>query len=534
MSRRPFPVRTLPLASIVAAMLTTVASGSPPTTERASNDATPGFNTAIPESILTPDRVETSIGTLEFFDGLPDEATVDAVYDNLDRIRGTEVFLNFIPAASLEGLRIGMAEQGCTEPHQCLMFKRLLDSNPLFLTGNTDTVYASIMLDLERHGPVVVEVPPKCGPGTVNDAFFRFVIDMGGPGPDRGQGGKYLILPPDAMPDIDAPIGGTAIELDGESYFAVRSPGYMNWLILRGLLVDGKPDAAVEMFESGLKVYPYADRDAPTEMAFVDASTIPFNTIHANDETFFQEVHTVLDREPIGLLDPELRGLAASIGLQKGRPFEPDDRMKSILEDSVAIGNATARAVFLRPRDPGAFLYPGQQWYTPFIGDDYRWLIADGAGGRNLDARTLFFYCATVNTPAMALKMPGVGSQYALVSTDSAGRYLTGDQRYTLRIPADVPAKNFWSFVVYDPQTRSELQTDQKFPSVNSARDELHENPDGSVTLHFGPTAPEGPEAANWIQTRPGKGWFALLRLYGPLEPWFEKTWRPGDIERMK
>ena len=496
-----------------------------------SQDATPGFNTLIPESIMTPDVVDTSIGTLRFFDGMPTEATVETVYDNLDRSRGMEVFLNFVPAASLEGLREGMVDQGCDQPHQCLMFSQLLDSAPLFLTGNTDTVYASVMMNLEADGPMVVEVPPKCGPGTVNDAFFRFVVDMGGPGPDRGQGGKYLILPPDAMPDVDAPIGGKAVDIDGEAYFAVRSPGYVNWLILRGLLVDGKPDAAVEMFESGLKVYPFAERNDPPEMEFIDGSRISFNTIHANNFKFFEEIHTVLEREPVGLIDPELRGLAASIGIQKGKPFDPDPRMKRILEDSIAIGNATARAIFLRPRDTGAILFEGQQWYTPFIGGDYRWLIEDGAGGRNLDARTLFFYCATVNTPAMALKMPGVGSQYALIATDSEAAYLDGSKNYSLEIPADVPAKNFWSFVVYDPQTRSELQTGQLFPSKNSARDSFHENPDGSVTLRFGPEAPDGPEAMNWIQTVPGKGWFALLRLYGPLEPWFEQTWRPGDIE---
>ena len=160
-------------------------------------------------------------------------------------------------------------------------------------------------------------------------------------------------------------------------------------------------------------------------------------------------------------------------------------------------------------------------------------VVADGAGGRNLDARTLFFYCATVNTPAMALKMPGVGSQYALISTDSEGDYLDGSKNYTLLIPPDVPAKNFWSFVVYDPQTRSELQSGQLLPSKNSVRDSMIENPDGSITLHFGPKSPNGINASNWIQTVPGKGWFALLRLYGPLEPWFEKTWRPGDLERV-
>ena len=176
------------LAPILLALAASGCDAPAKKTTIVDDSVTPGFNTLVPESIMTPDEVETSIGTVRFFDGMPDEATVDAVYENLDRIRGTEVFLNFIPAASLQGLREGMAQQGCTEPNQCLMFKRLLDSNPLFLTGNTDTVYASVMMDLEAFGPMVVEVPPKCGPGTVNDAFFRFVIDMGGPGPDRGQG----------------------------------------------------------------------------------------------------------------------------------------------------------------------------------------------------------------------------------------------------------------------------------------------------------------------------------------------------------
>ena len=153
-------------------------------------------------------------------------------------------------------------------------------------------------------------------------------------------------------------------------------------------------------------------------------------------------------------------------------------------------------------------------------------------GGRNLDARTLFFYVATVNTPAMALRIPGVGSQYALTEHDSRGEYLDGARHYHLTIPPDVPAKDFWSVVVYDPQTRSELQTGQAFPSRNSTRDPLARNADGSITLTFGPTAPDD-HPGHWIQTVSGKKWFAILRLYGPLEPWFDKTWIPGDIESL-
>ena len=482
---------------------------------------TPGYNTEIPAKIMTPDKVETRIGTLEFFDGLPTEETTKKVYDNLDFLRGVETFLNGIPATSVEGMRVGMQELGATRSNQVVIFDKVMDSNPLFLTGNTSTVYASAILDLEKDGPTVVEVPAGSGPGTVNDAFFRFVIDMGAPGPDRGKGGKYLILPPDYE-------GATP-----EGYFVATSTSYINWLILRGFLVDGKPDASSKMYREGLKIYPLKDLKNPTPMEFINGSGKSFNTIHANNFEFYPELHTVLEREPIAFIDPELRGLFASIGIQKGKPFEPDARMKSILTDAVAVGNATARAMAFKTRDAQANIYKNSRWEYGFLGGDYRWLKDGGAGGRFLDARTRFFYAATVNTPAMTLKMVGIGSQYAFGILDKDGNYLDGSKNYKLHIPANVPAKKFWSVVVYDPQTRSELQTSQPLPSIQSQRTPLQYNENGSVDLFFGPKAPAGKEN-NWVQTVPGKGWFAVLRLYSPLEPWFDKTWQPGDFELVK
>jgi len=494
--------------------------------------ATPGYNYKIPEKIMTPDTVSTRIGDLEFFDGMPTPDTVQKVYDNLDLIRGTEAFLNGIPATSIEGLRLCMVEIGADTFNKALIFDQLLDSAPLFLTGNTDTVYCSVFFDLEKNGPTVVEVPPKCGPGTVNDAFFRFVTDMGIPGPDRGQGGKYLILPPHEMLDLDPPVGGMEAEVNGETYFVSRSTSYVNWLILRGFLVDGKTDVAVNSFKSGLKVYPLSQKDNPPAMEFISGSKKSFNTIHANTYPFYEELHTVLEREPVSMLDPELRGLFAAIGIEKGKPFAPDERMQKILTEAVAIGNATARAILFRPRLEGTYYYPNSAWATAFVGGSYEWLKNEGNGGRNLDARTLFFYQATVNTPAMVMKMVGKGSQYAYASTDANGDYLDGSKAYKLNIPANVPAADFWSVVIYDPQTRSELQTGHEFPSKNSKRNPLTENADGSVDLYFGPEAPAGHES-NWIQTVPGKGWYTILRLYGPLETWFDKTWRPGEIELL-
>ncbi len=197
------------------------------------------------------------------------------------------------------------------------------------------------------------------------------------------------------------------------------------------------------------------------------------------------------------------------------------------------MGNGTARALLWFERDKSNFLYENSYWKTGFLGGSYEYLRDEGMGGRNLDARTQFYYMATVNTPAMTWKLIGKGSQYAWGYLDSKGNYLDGDKTYKLNIPKDPPAKKFWSMVAYDPQTRSELQTSQPFPSKQSQRDKMIVNDDGSIDLYYGPEAPAGKEA-NWTQTVPSKGWFVVLRLYSPTEVWYEKTWRPGEIELVK
>jgi hypothetical protein len=486
-------------------------------------EKTPGYNNKIPESIMTPNNLETRIGTFEYFDGIPTPETADAIYNHLDYIRGVETFLNGIPAASLEAFRRGQAGLGLKNSNQVLIFDELMDSNSLFLTGNTDTVYVSAFLDLRKDGPTVIEIPAGTGPGTVNDAFFRFVIDTGPPGPDKGKGGKYLILPPDHEGDVP------------DGYFVSKSTSWVNWFIARGFLKDGKPDFSSQLFRNGLKIYPLAKAAKPPKMKFLNGSGKAFNTIGSNDFNFFEELHAVIDREPIEMLEPQLRGIYASIGIQKGKPFKPDDRMKEILSKAAEVGNATARTMLWYERDKSAFLYKGSHWKRGFVGGSYEFLKDEGMGGRNLDARAFYFYFATVNTPAIVWKMIGKGSQYAWGYLDSEGNYLDGGKNYKLNLPKDAPAEQFISIVVYDPQTRSQLQTDQPFPSKNNVRDKdtLIFNDDGSFDLYFGPQAPKGKEA-NWIQTVPNKGWFSLLRLYSPTEAWFDKTWRPGEIELVK
>jgi len=345
---------------------------------------------------------------------------------------------------------------------------------------------------------------------------------MGAPGPDRGKGGKYLILPPDFEGEAPVPA----------EYFVKKSPTYVNWLPLRGFMKDGGTAAAVKMWTEGLKIYPLAEAGSPRPLEVVQGTGRVFNTIHANDVSFYREIDAVIQREPIDALPAEIRGNLAAIGMQRGKRFAPDERMQRLLVDAVAIGNATARSIAFRPRSETIWYYGRESsWFTAFDGGDYQWLVDNGNGGRNKDARTLFFYIATVNTPAMVLKMVGMGSQYALAATDSEKRYLDGSKTYKVVIPADAPVKDFWSLVVYDPQTRSMLQTSQPYPSKNSERNEdMVKGSDGSTTIWFGPKAPNGCEK-NWVQTVPGKGWFLCLRLYGPLQTWFDKTWRPSEIE---
>ena len=473
------------------------------------------MTTDIPASITTPDAVETSIGTLRFFDGFPDTATVRMVYDNLDLMRSVQVFLTAMPAASFCSLRGGIRTFG-PDNETAIITESLTDSKILIFGGNTETVYGSVWADT-KNGPLVLEIPPDLL-GFANDFWGRYVGDFGRAGQDKGKGGKYLLLPP----------GYNGVVPEG--YFVLQSPTYGNLIWLRGFVVNGDPGPAVANFKTNLRVYQLADAANPNAMKFVNVSGKHFNTLFANDVTFFDQVDRVVQEEPLDAIDPETRGLLASIGIRKGGLFTPDARMKSILADAAAIGNATGRTLVFSTRNQDAYLYPNSWWKQLFLVNDYQF-SPDGI--LNPEARTTLYYIGWGVTPAMMVKMVGIGSQYAITERDASGTYLDGSKNYSLHLPPGIPAKDFWSVLVYDPQTRSELQTDQQFPSLNSQRKDLIMNPDSSIDIYFGPKAPHGMEK-NWIQTIPGKGWYAGLRLYGPLEPWFNKTWRPSEIVLIK
>ena len=467
----------------------------------------------IKKHIITPSEVQSDrLGTISYFDGYPSEETVEKVYDNLDFNRGIEAFLNGIPAASMQALIEGFKGAGVDAIGKIGIFEDLMDSKSLFLTANTESVYTISHIDL-KNGPVVIVSPPNTL-GMINDMFFRYVTDMGNAGPDRGQGGKFLVLPPGYNEEIP------------DGYYVVQSPTYQNIVFWRGFLVNGDPQPAVENIKANTNMYLLSQVDNPPAPVFLDWSGKRFNTVHANDFKFYEELNEVIQYEPSEAFEPQILGLFKSIGIEKGKPFNPDERMKAILEDAIQVGNATARAISFSPRNKAMYLYPNSNWTIAFLGG-YQF---QKNNARELDGRTLFHYLATAVTPAMEIEMVGVGSQYAAAYKDGNGEYLNGSYTYKLTIPANPPVKDFWSIVLYDPQTRSMLETDNPFPSVNSEHSDLVKNSDGSVDLYFGPKAPEGKEK-NWIQTIENKGWFTLLRIYGPLESWFDKTWKPGEIE---
>ena len=497
--------------SALAFALCLVAGAVPVTGPAAS--ATMAMTTDIPENVTTPDEVKTSIGTLEFFDGVPDPKTVDTVYAYVDRARAVDVFINMTPAVSMYHLRQGMRDIGLTESNQIVIAEEMGDSKPLVLTWNNTSLYTWGFLDLKKDGPTVVELPPGVL-GVFNDMYFRYMSDIGAAGPDKGKGGKYLVLPPGYEGDVP------------DGYFVVKSQTYGVWNFMRGYVKKGVKEAT-DRIKNNLKVYPLAKLDKPPKMEFINMSGLAdYQTIPPNDFSFYESLNNLIQEEPIEFLDPVTRGQIAAIGIVKGKPFNPDERMKKILTDAVAIANAYARANTVFPRDPGHRVYKDSEWVMAFADKD-TYFLKDGA--RRFDSRLWMHYNAVVVTPAMALTKPGAGSDYLIAGLDSKHQALDGGKTYKLHVPANVPVKDNWSVTIYDTQTRSMLQTDQQFAGINSYGEGPKKNKDGSIDITFAPEAPKGWEK-NWIQTVPGKSWFIIFRLYGPLEPWLDQTWRPSEL----
>jgi hypothetical protein len=511
----------------------------------------------VPSSITTPDRVDTRIGTLEFKDGAPTVETAEKVRDALDFTRALNVYNNSFRGASAYAIGKGLQSIGA-EDNTPVIYSDLMDAKSLFLTANADTVYYFAVVNLSK-GPMVVEHPPK-GLGTINDMWFSWIIDVGFPGPDRGEGGKYLIVPPDY--DGPLPEGG---------FYVARSKTNRVLYASRSFLVNNDPKPAAELIKKHLKIYPYIPGGVGTSIAtalqgtvrlaknppvpetkFIEGSGKAYNTIPPGDYSFFEMINENIQQEPATSYDVELAGQLAAIGIVKGKPFNPDARMKKILADAAAVGNAAGRMLNWRY----TVSHPDWSYYPNSVGGNMLWegganfetpppeFTKEGmfkplpaTGARTLDSRTAFYYGYTLDSPGMIMRIPDVGSQYLMGFVDSNSNPYDGGKTYKVTLPKGIPARAFWSFTVYDNQSRSMLDTPQRYPRAGSQSypsPAAEASADGSTTIYFAPTQPQGVLRGNWIQTMPGKGWFTILRLYSPLETFFTKEWRPSEIELIR
>jgi hypothetical protein len=459
---------------------------------------------------LNTEKLKTRCGDFEFKNGYPTDDTAQSLFDLQKFNRATEVYLTQLMPVSEIALREGMRAFGATRPTQVVIWENLMGAQTVLLTANTETVYALGHLALKNDGPTVVDAPPHML-GFLQDGLQRYLMDIGPLGPDKAQGGKFLVLPPGFKGSVP------------EGYFVAHSPTYSVTVAMRGFQVDGKTDQAVSLMKQ-TKVYPLAKASSPPPMEFMNGSGKDIDTLFPDNFRFFELLAMLVDEEPLESFGPLERSMMQAIGIEKGKAFQPDEKTKAILSEAARLGGAMARANTYASSAPGIYYYPDRKWQAVPQGMTYTFL-RDGAP--QIDARNNVYYMAAGNSPAMMEKHVGQGSQYLWTYRDGNGNYLDGSKRYRLHILPGIPANNFWSVVVYDALSRSELQNGQPLPSVSSYTQPTT-NADGSIDILFGPEGPK--ENGNWIRTVPGKGWFPIFRFYGPGQPFFDKTWKLEDI----
>src|SRR5215510_5172656 len=434
-----------------------------------------------PPAHVQTDRYE-ALANSAMVENRPTPETSRLLKDELMFQRATQTYLWALPLINTLGMKVGSEKTFGAGYNVLPVWKKRLDAKTLVTTPNSDVIYAMSYLDLGKDGPMVFEAPAGLQ-GILLDFWQRpipgpgnFAGDVGLPGPDGGKGGKFLILPPGYKGPV--PPG----------HFVYRSSTNNVFVFLRSFYQDPKNLAPAVQVMEGAKIYPLGAK-SPRPMQFPDASGVSVNMLPISDGSAFDQLKLLVDSEGANLADPDWLGMLASIGIVKGQPFNPDGAM------------------------------------------DLGWRRTAGRH-LDLDARIWFFTDYYSISPGMISQVPGKGAKYMIAFTDGTGAPLSGGASYRLHLPANIPAANFWSVTLYEAENASGLANGQPFPSLGS-RDKPAQNADGSTDLYLGPQAPEGKQA-NWLATVPGKGYFAILRLYSPTEPAISKSWKPGDIERLK
>lgn len=471
---------------------------------------------------VTTAHAQTEGTPLQFERGFPTAVTAKNAYDATDLRRAIEAYKFFFGTMQSEAVMQQMLSNGAVINE----VGHVMATSPLqqFAAANADTPYALTTVDLEKSGPMVVEIPKGPYIGFVDDHNMRWVLDMGIIGPDKGKGGKHLILPPDYEGEVP---GG---------YYVGRSQTRFVVVFVRIMPIGGDVAKAIKASED-IKIYPLSKSGQPVKHRYIDVSarrlTLPILTWEHNIE-YWKQLHAVIQKETAPASFRPTLGILAQLGIKKGMPFNPDARMQGILEQAGKIANAEMRVSSYAKRKPEYIAWKGRSW---------EWLLVQLISPETQDfgpkeyldltVNDEYFYIGYGTSAAIGKRGVGKGSIYFVAYRDGNGAYFDGSKSYTLNIPGPVPASLFWSNTVYDSDSRVLIETDQNRAAMRSHIDKLEANADGSYTFYFGPDAPEGKESM-WVKTIPGKGWWSVLRIYGPEADSFNGNWIPGDIVEMK
>ena len=494
-------------------------------------------------SVLTPPSVHAqqarfdALAASPMSENRPTTQSAETLMDELLFQRATQTYLWALPLINTIGMKEGSERVFGAGYNVLPIWKRRLDARTLVTTPNSDVIYAMSYVDLGKDGPLVFEAPPNLQ-GILMDFWQRpipvdggkFAGDVGLPGPDAGQGGKFLLLPPGYSGEVPA------------GHYVYRSSTNNVFIFLRSFYKDPsdlKP--AVALIEQS-KIYPLNGKTTAKPMVFPDASGVPADLLPVSDGRAFDQLKRLLDAEGSDLAEPDSLGMLAALGIIKDRAFNPDARTRAILDAAARTAYKMSRVIGFKEEVSGRSLriYPDRRWLNPMAGAtaanpagpfDLGWRRTDG-GYLDLDTRIWFFTDYYSVSPGMLSQVPGKGAKYMIAFADAAGADLSGGNDYRLTLPANIPAANFWSVTLYEAENASGLANGQPFPSLGS-RDKPVVNADGTTDLYLGPKAPKGKER-NWLATVPGKGYFVILRLYGPTEAALDNSWKPGDIQRSK
>lgn len=469
-----------------------------------------------------------------FRNGYPTKESAANLKDELLFLCAVQSYLWAMPALNMYAMKEGSEKTFGAGYNVLPIWKDRLNAKTRVTTPNSDVIYAMGYLNLQEDGPVVVEAPS--GLQGILDDFFqrplwsvgeidgkRWSGDVGLPGPDRGNGGKYLLLPPDYSGDIP------------RGYYAYRSQTYGVFVFWRGFFQDpAQLDAPVKLMEQ-TRIYPLAAEQGAKPMQFPNASGIPVNMLAPRDSSAFDMLKRFIENEYVDPADMDMRGMLAAIGIVKGEPFSPTPHDRAILDAAARRASEFGRysaCVGMAELDGGLW-YDDRRYVNGFPAFLTPEFLAPAAAPtyRHISARGGFFELAYSASPGMALSMPNVGAKYPTAFMDADGDFLIGERSYLMRLPPDIPVKLFWSVTLYDAENASGLDNGQPFPSINSMSKPAT-NADGSTDIYFGPRPPG--EGKNWIATIPGRGFFAMLRLYGPTQAFYDRSWKPDDIVKVE